>query len=284
MAPFREWGFGFKTDELVVPMRLYAFNEGDSRNVVYLLTDGPRKIRAIPEEFVVRQLSGEQLFQNLTGPLPLRLIGGTVKDIPEWRRKSLKQERNPDPFVATARNLFASDVAAVTDNDLSLEHEEIEKQLLAVGEQLGLRGPDIDALNVAAIQEVADAATRESLVALKKMTLTVVDGDFPREVLAADNLKFDGFKMPAKRNRSRSYDTKLHGPRKARLGRLFSSHHVVDPHLAVVIDSRTGQTVAELNPGSPPTREVFSSLALVAVLVGLAGFCRRRRESFYNKQ
>ena len=281
-------GFRFKTDELVVPMRLSAFNEEGktgtagsephTRNVVYLLTEGPRKIRAIPEEFVVRQLSGEQLVQNLTGPLPLRLIGGTVKDIPEWRRKNLKQERNADPFVATARNLFASDVAAVTDNDLSLEHEETERDLLAVGEHFGLRGPEIDDLNVAAIQEVADGATKESMVGLKTMTLTVVDGDFPRDVLAGQNLKFDEFKMAAKRNRSRDYDTKIHGPRKAQLGRLFSSHQIIDPDRAVAIDSRTGKTVAESNSKPGGMHHVHSSVALLAIVAVGAGLWRRKEK------
>ena len=56
-------GFRFKTDKLVVPMRLSAFNEGELRNIVYLLTDGPKKIRSIPEEYVMRQLPGKQLFK-----------------------------------------------------------------------------------------------------------------------------------------------------------------------------------------------------------------------------
>ena len=88
-------GFRFEVDELVVPMRLSAFNEGELRNVVYLLTDGPRKIRMIPEEYVVRQISGEQLYKNLTELLPLRIIGGTEKDIPEYRRKTLKVRTQP---------------------------------------------------------------------------------------------------------------------------------------------------------------------------------------------
>ena len=58
--------FRFKTDKLVLPMRLSAYNEGDLHNIVYLLTDGPRKIRSIPEEYVVRQLTGEDLFRNVT--------------------------------------------------------------------------------------------------------------------------------------------------------------------------------------------------------------------------
>jgi hypothetical protein len=56
-------GFRFETKELVVPMRLSSFNAGELRNVVYLLTDGPKKIRAIPEEYVVRQLTGEHLYK-----------------------------------------------------------------------------------------------------------------------------------------------------------------------------------------------------------------------------
>ncbi len=64
-------GFRFKTDELVVPMRLSAFNEGELRNVVYLLTRGGKKINFIPEEYVVRQVSGKELVDNLTNPLPL---------------------------------------------------------------------------------------------------------------------------------------------------------------------------------------------------------------------
>ncbi|MDG2186135.1 MAG: DUF2330 domain-containing protein, partial [Mariniblastus sp.] len=53
-------GFRFKSDELVVPMRLSAFNPGELRNVVYVLTDQPKKIRSIPEQFVVRQVKGQQ--------------------------------------------------------------------------------------------------------------------------------------------------------------------------------------------------------------------------------
>ena len=88
-------GFRFKTKELVVPMRLSAFNDGELRNIVYLLTDGPRKIRSIPEEYVVRQIRGKQLFKNVSDPLPLRIIGGTEKDLKEWHLKGLKERRDP---------------------------------------------------------------------------------------------------------------------------------------------------------------------------------------------
>jgi hypothetical protein len=72
--------FRFKTDKLILPMRLSAYNEGTMHNIVYLLTDGPRKIRSIPEEYVVRQLTGADLFRNVTQPLPLRIIGGTKRE------------------------------------------------------------------------------------------------------------------------------------------------------------------------------------------------------------
>ena len=56
------------------------------------------------------------------------------------------------------------------------------------------------------------------------MTLTVVDGDFPREVLANQNLKFGDFQMAASRNKPELYDTKLHGPAGKRDGILIGSH------------------------------------------------------------
>ena len=133
-------GFRFKTDELVVPMRLSAFNAGEMRNVVYLLTEGPRKIRAIPEEYVVRQISGQQLYENVTQPLPLRIIGGTEADIPEYQRRDLPQRRNPEPKNGVARDLFAADLLAVSTGNLSLEHEEQEKELLRIGEYFGSAG------------------------------------------------------------------------------------------------------------------------------------------------
>jgi len=201
-------GFRFKTDKLVVPMRLSAFNDGELRNIVYLLTDGPRKIRSIPEEYVVRQLTGKQLTRNVTGPLPLRIIGGTEKDLKEWHRKGLKERRDPTPKNGAAKELFAADLLAVSSGRLSLPHEEQEKQLLAVGERLGLRGGEIDKLNAQALKEEADKTTAAGIKDLGGMTLTVVDGDFPREVLGGQNLTFAEYKMPARRNNAEAYDAK----------------------------------------------------------------------------
>ena len=206
-------GFRFKTEKLVVPMRLSAFNGGRLRNIVYLLTDSPQRIRSIPEEYVVRQVAGVDLFQNATGPLPLRIIGGTEADIPAWRRKTLAKERNPGPHNGAARDLFASDLQAVSSGQLALAHEEREKELLAIGERFGLRGKEVDGLNAKALEGEREKTVAKGLDDLKKtMTLTVVDGDFPREVLAKQNLAFDDYRMPARRNRAETYDAKKNGP------------------------------------------------------------------------
>ena len=51
-------------------------------------------------------------------------------------------------------------------------------------------------------------ATAGALEGLKEMSLTVVDGDFPRDVLASKNLQFAQYQMPARRNSAQTYDAK----------------------------------------------------------------------------
>jgi hypothetical protein len=210
--------FRFKTDKLVLPMRLSAYNEGELHNIVYLLTDGPRKIRSIPEEYVVRQLNGADLFRNVTQPLPLRIIGGTEAEIQDWQRQSLPQQRDPVPHNGFAKELFASDLLAVKNGLLSHPFEEDEKMLLRIGENFGLRGPEIDKLNLAALDKEREAAVKGALADIKKMTLTVIDGDFPREVVGAQNLIFGEYRMPPRRNSAEFYDSKDKKPAGRREG------------------------------------------------------------------
>jgi hypothetical protein len=256
-------GFRFEVDELVVPMRLSAFNKGELRNVVYLLTDGPRKIRMIPEEYVMRQVSGKQLYKNLTQPLPLRIIGGTEKDIPDYRRKSLKQERNPVPKNGATAELFASDLLAVSSGELALPHEEREKEMLRIGERFGLRGPDIDKLNTASLAESRRKTVENSLEQLKSMTLTVVDGDFPRELLAKHNLTFAEYRMPAKRNRPESYDAKLNKPGPKKEGSL---------KVGALTPVENDTSVAETAPSSPRLPSGLLLSILVAAIGGVLVF------------
>ncbi len=261
-------GFRFKSQELVVPMRLSAFNAGELRNVVYLLTDHPKRIRSIPEEYVVRQVNGKQLIKNLTQPLPLRVIGGSLKDIPEWRNNNLKNERDPKPHNGVARQLFAADLLAISSGQLSLEHEEAEKELLRIGEHFGLRGPENDSNIALATADEADKATQNSFQQLAKMTLTVVDGDFPRDVLARENLTFQAFNMSPQRNKRDVYDTKLHAAPKNMPGRLYSQ--VTIP-----------ETIHSENVANAPSK--IAGIGSIAILVGMGGwitgFPRRRLKS-----
>ncbi|MCH7724933.1 MAG: DUF2330 domain-containing protein [Planctomycetes bacterium] len=282
-------GFRFEVDELVVPMRLGAFNDGDLRNIVYLMTDKPRKIRSIPEEYVVRQVSGEQLIKNVTEPLPIRIIGGTEKDIPDHRRRTLPQERNPVPHNGAAKELFASDLLASQSDNLSLPHEEQEKVLLRVGERFGLRGADIDKLNAQALAQSRDKTLKGSLAALKDMTLTVVDGDFPRELLAKQNLTFAEYRMPRKRNTVEAYDAKTNKPSGKKPGvRKIGALSPIDQDAIVgaaggLPTRAEGHTAGQVRHGeSACVRTSSDTLAwlLSAFGVGLLGmtlFIRRKR-------
>ncbi|MEM7205270.1 MAG: DUF2330 domain-containing protein [Planctomycetota bacterium] len=205
-------GFRFRTDELVVPMRLSAFNPGPMRNVVYVLSDQAVKASPLPDSFVVRQISGVELLRNVTQPLPLRILGGTIDDIPEWRRANLANEQDPTPHNGLAKELFAADLLAARRGALALDHEEAEKRLLNIGEELGLRGTEVDALIATQLaaqrRQTVDAALND----LASMTMTVLDADFPRDVLGRENLTFTGWAMPGARNAPHVYDAKAFGP------------------------------------------------------------------------
>lgn len=264
-------GFRFETDRPVIPMRLSTFNEGDLHNIVYLLSDQPQKLRSVPEEYVVRQLPGEQLFRNLTEPLPLRIIGGTVKDIPEYRRKTLPQQRNPVPHNGAARDVIAADLLAVSEGRLSHPHEEQEKMLLRIGEALSLRGPDVDRLNEAALAEQREKIVETSLKSVQGMTLSVIDGNFPRAVLAGQNLSCAPFEMPARRNSAEFYDAKTKTPAAKQQEGIL--HHgklsAVEPARDTMLAER-GEAAAHQETISAPLRHLPLWLGLASVaIIGL---------------
>jgi hypothetical protein len=109
---------------------------------------------------------------------------------------------------------------AVKNSRLSHPFEEDEKMLLRIGENFGLRGPEIDKLNLAALDKERAEAVKDSLADVKKMTMTVIDGDFPREVVGAQNLIFGEYRMPARRNSAEFYDSKDKKPAGKREGTL----------------------------------------------------------------
>ncbi|MEM7456280.1 MAG: DUF2330 domain-containing protein [Planctomycetota bacterium] len=251
--------FRFPTEELVVPMRLSAFNVGDLRNVVYLLTDGAKRIRNIPEEYVRRQVSGRQLAENITRPVPLRILGGTIDDLDAGRLESLRNERDPEQYNGIAAQLFLSDIQASEmprDNELILDIEASEKGMVLVNERLGLRGVEIDNLLTSAMQNrtVKDEA---SLNIMRGMTMTVVDGDFPREVLSAQNLTFADFVMAASLNTIENYDTKVNDSTGARQGRLYLG----------AIDSESNAAQVSVSSTSGPRQDGESNWPVAATAI-----------------
>ena len=152
---------------------------------------------------------------------------------------------------------------SVQSGELSLPHEEREKELLAIGEHFGLRGGQLDKLNTAALQAEADEATKETLASVKSMTLSVIDGDFPREVLAGQNLTFASYRMPQRRNNPRAYDSKLNAPGPVtqgvlKLGRLVPQQ-------------------APVSQVSSAARGVWWSMGAALVLFGVIALGSRRR-------
>ena len=116
--------FRFHVDEPVVPMRLSVFNGVDPRNVVYMLTDKPMKIKQLDDKLVVRQIKGPKLLQTLTEPLEVEMdsiLSGFTMSVDQ--RSQLENMRNYEPYVSIAKSLFASDLLAVKESRLSLPIE-----------------------------------------------------------------------------------------------------------------------------------------------------------------
>jgi hypothetical protein len=197
-------GFRFESPDPVIPMRLSVFNGKDPHNVVYMLADQPMRIDDAPKNLVVRQLNGQEIHNNLTQPIEMVFSGGTEKDVEKSNLDALASMRDPSPFVAQAKVLFASDLLAARTGQLSLEHEDSEKELLNISEALSLRGTEIDALHQGQLTAQREQATDGALDDVKEMHLTVLDGVFPHELLAAQNLSFSSYTMPLAQNTPRT--------------------------------------------------------------------------------
>lgn len=260
--------FRFRTDKLVAPMRLSAFNPGKLRNVVYILTTDKARIRQIPEEYVVRQIGGRELVSNLVNPLPLRLIGGTLEDarrLPRSRRESISQSRNPTPHNGGAAELFVADLIAAESGEMLSKNEADEKTLHNINFELGLQGKEIDDLVHSATKAQAVAKVKEKVADLRKLSLTIVDGDFPREVIARQNLTFQRYVMSRRRNTSGNYDAKNLGPATARPGLRVVGE--------ITREAKHEQQIAQ----APATNRwgIFAGLSLLAA--GVVWLVGRRR-------
>ena len=128
---------------------------------------------------------------------------------------------------------------------------------------------EIDGLNSQALKEKADAVTKAALDQLDKMTMTVVDGDFPREILAGQNLTFAQYTMPAGRNTNRNYDPKINGPGAKQEGKLILGE------ITYPSDRMLSQTNEPVN--SLVQLASTRNVALAGVIVLLIGNCFVRR-------
>ncbi|QDU98056.1 DUF2330 domain-containing protein [Lignipirellula cremea] len=278
-------GFRFPSEKLVVPMRLSVFNSTDLRNQVFLLTDKPMRIENMPEAFVMRQISGAKLVENLTGPLPVRVIGGkpTRRDLA--RRVG---SRDPRPHSRQAADLFASDVASAITGNLLSPREEDEKQLLNISESLGMRGDAIDRAIRRTEPSIHESAVREALNAIRSMTLTVIDGDFPREVLRDQNVTFVPYQLPDELNTAARYDAKVAGPAPLKEGVIYLGALPDDTAIESIASTRAksmreaGSSAAESAENAPTVappapRMPLLLLAFAAIVLAGAGYYRWRK-------
>ena len=161
------------------------------------------------------------------------LIDARIRNIP---KELIEHTVEPaEPITAKLKRLFASDLLAIRSDNLSLQHEEDEKQLLQIGEHFGLRGKAIDDENANALKTKSEKTISGTVKNIASMTLTVVDGNFPREVLANQNLTFAEFSMPARLNNPLKYDATRFGPGQKKSGVLIQTgmlDHVPDHQLA----------------------------------------------------
>jgi hypothetical protein len=187
-------GFRFRVKEPIVPMRLSAFNEGKLFNIVYFFSDEAVRIKQLPEKFVKGRIGGMRLYRQMTEPLPVKVLGGTIEQAEKAGYfKRPEYNRDPSPHNGHALDLMSSDLLALRTGKLTHPFEEREKELLLLGERLGLRGENVDEL----IGEVIDEERASAFEAIGKdfagMTLTVIEGDFPRDVIAKQNLTFEKY-------------------------------------------------------------------------------------------
>lgn len=190
-------GFRFPSEKLEVPMRLSTFNEGDTHNIVYLLAEQPMRISNLPKSLVKRQITGETLYKNLTEGLPYEIHGGSEDDMKPEDWKRLEAQRNPVPHNGAAAELFASDLLTVSSGKLSHASEEKEKALLDIGERLNLRNGSLDSYYEQELAKDRSEIKKTTLAEIKEMHLTVIDGEFDREILARENLVFEPYELQA---------------------------------------------------------------------------------------
>lgn len=230
-------GFRFETPKPVLPMRLSAHNPGPTRNRVFALLDHGVRILNLDPETVVRQIDGEDLRRNLLGPIPLRSIGYSSDEaLAHVERGNI--DRDPGPHNGVARDLFADDLAAVGRGALELDYEAIQREWLEIDRDLGLLHGRLERARRRAL---LGEESEELLGGLDGMVMTVIDGEFPRAVLAKENLRLQIHRMGIRRNRRANYDCTLAG-RRGEIGGVLVSTEVKEPGRRSLLDFQEDPT------------------------------------------
>src|SRR4030042_3948185 len=121
-----------------------------------------------------------------------------------------------------------------------------------------------------------EKTVQAALKDLNGLTLTVIDGDFPPEILGRENLTFSEYRMPAGRNRPELYDAKVMGPPPEKQGALkvgwLHNPAELHPRRGTPEHTRTGDHNLARSPAI-----WMGVVGSSAVLLG-GGFVRRHRE------
>ncbi len=175
-------------------MRLSAYNEGKLFNRVYVLSNQHLRFKQLPGKFIKERISGDKLYKNMTQPLPVRVVGGTLAQAKKMGLLNQPQyNRDPSSHNGHALDAFSSDLLSNKTGKLSHPFEEREKELLKIGERLGMRGKEVDALIGQVIRKERRTTLKDVEAEFKKLVLTVLEGDFPRDVIAKENLTLVSF-------------------------------------------------------------------------------------------
>ena len=119
-------------------------------------------------------------------------------------------------------------------------------------------------------KKAAAEISEQALAGLTELTLTLVDGDFPRAVIANENLTFANYQMPAGKNTSLDYDAKIHAPGQKRDGVL---------HLGWVDWKQVDQQIAADKILFQRTRTAMAWLVSMLTISMVVTFVRRNRKS-----
>ncbi|BBM82145.1 DUF2330 domain-containing protein [Candidatus Uabimicrobium amorphum] len=214
--------FRFRSKEMIVPMRLSVYNtDFDATNTIYALTDEPVRVDCLDTQYVVRQIPGEVLLQNFSGPVPLRVYGKHIFDcrLNQYARWKSSQAITTNKI---ARKLFAHDALAAKRDVMILVSEQDEKDQQK--KQIDYTEPD----NANQIDE--------GLQYIKDMTLSVISGIFPSRTLADKNLRFTSFSMPERENNTGNFHAMLDRPGPRR-GHVYQSFFVECGYLLIDIFS-----------------------------------------------